>query len=167
MQQETLTLPSLSDEQQVEARLRQIFDLMSTGNWDALRDDNDDSVSFFDYGVGLRPVQWFGIDAVNEAIDMWKREEELGRHMVLTVDRLDTHVVGDCGFCAVEFSFTVSANGREVITVPARGTSVFRREGDRWLCMHWHGSTRAISTGKKIKMAVLAVLSTLISRFAG
>lgn len=139
--------PSGALDPQTAAALRadaeQMLRDVDAGNWDALPSHLAPDASVFDSDEDDRPLQVYGREAVTAYFQRFGRvAKEKRLKFKTTILKEDCRGTATMGFCALEFDQMMTVGDETAGPFKFRGTLVSRKDGDRWLWEHVHGSFR-------------------------
>jgi len=116
---------------------------LDAGDYMAMIAEADSNLVMMDFDENNAPFRANGLE---EARAFMKHMDEASRsqglHFESTVRRNDGWATPTMGYSIVEFDQTITAGGKTMGPFKFRGTLIARREGDRWVMTHWHGSFR-------------------------
>jgi ketosteroid isomerase-like protein len=125
----------------LEAKTRSMFTGMERGDLSEMRIEGDDTEgTIFDTDSENHPISAYGAADWNHYFDQYVQMFRSGGRVHTDVDRIDCHATTNHGYCTTEFRQTFTMNGQSMGPFRYRGTLVARRDGDRWIATHWHGS---------------------------
>ncbi len=116
---------------------------LDAGNFQAMFEGADSNIVVMDVDENNAPMRADGIGEANAfAARMTDLTKNQGLKFTSTVTRNDAWATATMGYCVIEYDQTIAAGGQTMGPFKFRGTLIARRDGDRWLTTHWHGSFR-------------------------
>ena len=133
------TTPDPAQEQSMEAYVRDMFAHLDRGDVQYLKDTACPEAILFDMNEKGMPIAAWTKDEVMTALDGYGNLTKNGGTVHSEITRIACHAGGGRGFCALEFTQTMTMGG-QTMTMKGRGTAVNEMYKGHWIWEHWHGS---------------------------
>lgn len=116
---------------------------IDAGDFMAMIAEADSNLVIMDFDDNNNPMRASGIGEARAFMNrMAEMAQSQGLKFTSTMVGSEAWATATMGYCVVEYDQSITAGGQTMGPFKFRGTMIARREGNRWLMTHWHGSFR-------------------------